>query len=139
MKKDIRNLKKRYLIWLYKTTKEELDKIDRKFTQLEIDKIMLNDFKQAFKRYPAQMRDELDAKLDKFRDYIQDKEMQANKLKFNSADVKELNADYIFLRVKLDSIKSTIKRLFGNKVLAAIQQMYEQQMTQRILRSDSHL
>ena len=43
MDKDSRNLKKRYLIWLYKTTKEALDRIERKFTQADIDKFILMD------------------------------------------------------------------------------------------------
>ena len=41
--KEIKNLKKRYLIWFYKTTKEALDKIERKFTQMEIDKFILKE------------------------------------------------------------------------------------------------
>ena len=43
--KEIKNLKKRYLIWFYKTAKEALDKIERKFTQTEIDKFILKELK----------------------------------------------------------------------------------------------
>ena len=40
-----RNLIKRYLVWCYKTTKEELDKIDRYFTQLIADEFILKQLK----------------------------------------------------------------------------------------------
>ena len=46
-KNDILNLKKRYLIWLYKETKEALDRVDRKFTQIEIDKFILEELQKA--------------------------------------------------------------------------------------------
>lgn len=34
-KTDARGLKFRYCLWFYRTVKEELDKIERKFIQLE--------------------------------------------------------------------------------------------------------
>ena len=37
-KDDANSLTQRYLFWLYKTTRDQTDKIDRKFTQLEVDK-----------------------------------------------------------------------------------------------------
>jgi len=37
LKSNERNLIRRYLIWCYKATKEDLDKVDRKFTQLRVD------------------------------------------------------------------------------------------------------
>ena len=40
---DVKNLKKRYFVWLYKTTKEAFDKFERKFTQTEIDKDILQE------------------------------------------------------------------------------------------------
>jgi len=36
-----KNLLRRYLIWCYKTTKEELDKVDRYFTQDVADAYIL--------------------------------------------------------------------------------------------------
>jgi len=41
MKKDGKTLTKRYLLWCYKTTKEQLDWIDRKFTQIQVDRYTL--------------------------------------------------------------------------------------------------
>ena len=39
-KKDEKNLKIRYLTWLYKTVKEAFDRYERKFTQVEIDEFV---------------------------------------------------------------------------------------------------
>ena len=46
-KKDEKNLRIRYLTWLYKTTKEAFDCYERKFTQLEIDEFILKEMEKA--------------------------------------------------------------------------------------------
>ena len=38
---DVKNLKKRYFIWIYKNAKSVFDKFERKFTQVDIDKYIL--------------------------------------------------------------------------------------------------
>ena len=44
---DILKLKKRYLIWLYKETKEAHDRVDRKFTQIDIDRCILEELQKC--------------------------------------------------------------------------------------------
>ncbi|MDD2752421.1 MAG: hypothetical protein PHN59_04750, partial [Candidatus Omnitrophica bacterium] len=66
-RQDLKNLKKRYLVWFYKTSKEALDKVERKFTQLEIDNFVLKEL----------AKQNQDKKLDKFiaefKEYIRNK------------------------------------------------------------------
>ena len=128
-KKDNLNLKKRYLIWLYKTTKEELDKIERKFTQLEIDKAILNDLEKA-------NRDgRLTTYIEEFKAYIRNKESEGMNLKYDSKDLKP---QYRFLELKLGAIENAIKKELGKVVLREIKLLYELEMTERILKSKEH-
>jgi ATP phosphoribosyltransferase len=128
-KEEIKKLKRRYLIWLYKTTKETVDKIERKFTQLEIDKFILKDLR-------SQDRDKKLRKfINEFEVYIQNKEKEGLSLKYNG---KNLNANYEFLTLKLKAIeKAGIKEL-GNKGWAEVKSLYEREMTERILKSTEH-
>jgi len=124
--RDIKNLKKRYLIWLYKVTKEALDKIERKFTQLEIDRFILKEFKKQ----------DSDNRVNKFSDefklYIQNKEKEGLGLKYKN---KELKPGYLFLVLKLKTIEKTIIRELGKAGLEKIKSLYEKEMTERILKS----
>jgi len=43
---DQKNLIRSYLVWCYKTTKEDLDKIDRYFTQNHVDNFILSRLKK---------------------------------------------------------------------------------------------
>ncbi|MDD5432450.1 MAG: hypothetical protein PHO70_05640 [Candidatus Omnitrophica bacterium] len=128
-KLDTKNLKKRYLVWFYKTTKEALDKIERKFTQVEIDKIILKDLNKLDKPKLAQKY------IDEFKVYIQNKLVEGNNLKFDGA---RLRPEYYFLVLKLKAIESVIVKEFGKKVLAEIKFLYEIEMTERILKSTEH-
>ena len=127
--KEIKNLKKRYLIWFYKTAKEALDKIERKFTQAKIDKFILKELKSKNK----------DKKSDKFiaefEAYILNKEMDGLSLKFEG---KQIKPDYVFLELKLKTIEKAIVKEFGKKGLDEIKSMYEKEMTERILKSTEH-
>jgi len=128
-KEDLKNLKKRYLIWLYKTTKEELDRIERKFTQLEIDKFILKELKKQNK----------DKKTEKFiaefQAYILSKEMDGLSLKYEG---KQLKPDYNFLSLKLQIIEKAIQKELGKKDLEQIKSLYEKEMIERILKSVEH-
>ena len=127
--KDIKNLKKRYLIWFYKTAKEALDKVERKFTQLEIDKQVLKELKSKSK----------DKKNDKFiaefEAYILNKEMDGMELKFEGKQVKP---GYAFLELKLKAVEKAIQKELGKKSLDDIKALYEKEKTERILRSTEH-
>ena len=125
MRKQINfGLKKRYLIWFYKQVRESLDKVDRKFTQLEIDQYILEqmrklDTNRAAKNY-----------IEEFKVYIQNKEKDALGRKYNG---KELKPEYYFLQLKLQAIEKSIEKEFGKKGLEEIEALYEQEMVRRIL------
>lgn len=123
---DIKNLKKRYLIWLYKTTKESLDKIERKFTQASIDKFLLKELK----RQDKQKR--LDKFIDEFSLYLENKEKEGIGLKFEG---KTLKPQYTFLVFKLKAIEKAIVKEFGKAGLKEIKSLYEKEMIERILKS----
>lgn len=125
-KKGTKNLKKRYLIWFYKTTKEALDKIERKFTQVEVDRIILKALKKADKDGSLRIF------VRQFEDYIQKKEEDGSSLKYEN---KKLKPHYIFLVKKLEAIEKTISQELGKDVLAEIKLLYEMEMTERILKS----
>ncbi len=123
-KQDSKSLKKRYLIWFYKQVRESLDKIDRKFTQLEIDQYILEqmrkfDTSRAAKNY-----------IEEFKVYIQNKEKDALGRKYEG---KELKPEYYFLQLKLQAIEKSIEKEFGKKGLEEIEVFYEQEMIRRIL------
>ncbi len=126
---DKKNLKKRYLLWLYKTTKEALDKIERKFTQLEIDKFILKELKRLDK----------DKKIKKhirgFESYIQNKEKEGLGLRY---EFGQLKPDYCFLSLKLKAVENSIIKELGKNSLKEIKALYEKEMTERILRSTEH-
>lgn len=128
-KKDIKNLKRRYLIWFYKTTKEELDKIERKFTQLEIDRFILKELKNKDKEKRAEKF------MAEFQAYILNKEMDGIGLKYEG---KQLKPAYYFLELKLKAIEKAILKELGNKGLDEIKALYEKEMAGRILKSVEH-
>lgn len=125
-KRDIKNLKKRYLIWFYKATKEALDKIERKFTQLDIDKFILKELKAKDKEKRAEKF------IAEFQAYILSKEMDGIGLKYEG---RQLKPDYYFLELKLKSIEKAIVKELGMKTLDEIKALYEKEMTERILKS----
>src|SRR3989338_5707293 len=126
-KQDLKNLKKRYLIWLYKTTKDTLDKIERKFTQLEIDRLLLKELRNSDKDNKAKKF------IDEFDMYAQNKKTEAMNLKYDNGQVKP---EYDFLDLKLKSIEKAVTKQFGKKVLEEIKLLYEMEMTERILKSE---
>jgi len=128
-KQDKKNLKKRYLAWLYKTTKDSLDRIERKFTQLDIDKFILNELNKLDKKSQAQKF------IDEFKTYIQNKEKDGISLKYKGG---QLNPDYYFLDLKLKAIEKAIIKELGKKALEEIKLLYEIEMTERILKSTEH-
>ncbi len=129
VKKDKRLLKGRYLLWLYKTTKEALDRVDRKFTQLEIDKVILKELIRSDKgkRIKKHIRE--------FQNYIQNKEKEGVDLKYEN---EQLRPDYCFLVSKLKAIESSIIKELGKNNLRKIKALYEKEMTERLLRSTEH-
>jgi hypothetical protein len=128
-KQDILNLKKRYLIWLYKTTKEAWDKVERKFTQLDIDRAILDELNKLDSSKRAK------SFIEGFANYIRNKEKEGLDLKYEGSKLKP---DYYFLDLKLRAIEKVIVRELGKKALGEIKSLYEKEMTERILKSTEH-
>lgn len=135
-KQDVNSLTKRYLIWLYKTTKEAFDRYERKFTQLEVDELLLQEIEKELKAsyLPSEAKD-LSKFVNDFRAYIAEKEKACLALKYKG---KRTNPDFIFQDVKLNAIEAVIKKYLGAKGLTEIKKAYEKEMTERILRSTEH-
>lgn len=127
-KQDALNLKKRYLIWLYKTTREALDKIERKFTQLEIDRLILKELNKRKNK-------DITKFIEEFKNYIQNKESDGLSLKYEGAKLKP---EYQFLVLKLNAVEKAITRILGKSSLKQIKSLYEKEMTERILKSTEH-
>ena len=125
---DTFNLKKRYLIWLYKETKEALDRIDRKFTQIEIDKFIREELRQEEFKAPKF--------FDDFNTYVNNKEQDCETLR--SKEGKYLNPEHQFLFLKLKAVEKAIVKELGPEGLEEIKNLYQQEMADRILRSTEH-
>jgi hypothetical protein len=130
-KQDAINLKKRYLIWLYKTAKEAFDCYERKFTQLEIDQQLLKEIEAELKdSYMPDDKKEIEKAVNDYRNYIIEKEEACLKLKYKG---DKINPDFIFLDVKLNAIENIIKKELGDRALREIKESYEEEMLRRIL------
>ncbi len=125
-------LTKRYLIWCYKTTKEKIDWIDRKFTQLEVDYFMLSKLE---KQYSKEKSADRKKHLNEFKAYIKDKEKRSHGIKFVDNKKKTFTPEYFYLRNRLDAIEQSIVSFYSKKVLSAVKGMYEEEMTRRILQA----
>lgn len=131
-----KSLIRRYLLWCYKTTKEELDRIDRKFTQVLVDRHLLKylnsrvDQDKAFQICSHQILE--------FEKYINTKEQDGINQKFITAKDKTLKPDYLFLQARLKAIENAIKYFLGAKALLSFSTLYEKEMTRRILESREH-
>lgn len=129
-KQDLRNLKKRYLIWLYKTTKEALDKIERKFTQLEVDSFLLKELRKTGK---GQKYEKF---IEELETYIENKTKDGLQLKYENGE--DLKPDYLLLVLKLKAIEKAITAGFSRKFLQEVKTLYEIEMTERILTGTEH-
>ena len=130
---DIKNLKRRYLIWLYKTTKEAFDKFERKFTQLEIDKFILSQMEKELKEsYLPHEKEALEKHINDFLNYIDEKEKACLQLKYKG---KKTNPEFLFLDLKLQAVEKAITGELGRSALAEIKALYEKEMLERILKS----
>lgn len=130
-KKDEKNLKERYLTWLYKMTKEAFDRYERKFTQVEIDEFILKEMEKELRgSYLPQEKKALEKLVNDFRNYIAEKEKACLKLKYKG---KKIEPEFIFLDVKLDAIEKAIVSEFGKCALDKMKEDYQQEMLRRIM------
>ncbi|MHC4505481.1 MAG: hypothetical protein ACYTFI_19425 [Planctomycetota bacterium] len=133
--RDIRGLKFRYLLWLYKTTKEALDRTERKFTQLEVDRGILQRMEEAANALGPDQGEALAPQLQELRDYVDKKERDGKDLKFDGGDLKP---EHRFLVMKLESIEKVAADQLGREALDEIRVSYEREMRRRILESKGH-
>lgn len=132
---DKASLHKRYLFWLYRMTREELDKIDRKFTQLDVDKEIQKSLNDKIRGLGAAFEEKLSPFLKEWKEYVFQKESDAQKLKF--AEDGQMDPQYLFLRLKLEAIEQAAKARFGSKGLAEFKKLYEESAFKRILEDTS--
>lgn len=133
-RRDRKNLQFRYFLWLYKTTKEEFDRIERKFTQVDIDRMIL--------RYMAGHGDSVLKRestpgkfLKDFKNYIDKKEKEGVELKFEG---KKLKPEYHHLSLKLEAIEKIIVAECSRRGLRRIKALYEHEMRRRIIEAREH-
>lgn len=133
-----RHLIHRYLIWCYKTTKEDLDRIDRYFTQVLVDRKILDFLKKQKEVCGAGKNPDCARKVDEFRDYMDNKEKAVFPKKFADASGKTLQPEYWYLKNRLAAIEQAVREFLGKKQLKTIRSLYEAEMTQRILAAREH-
>jgi len=133
---DVKNLKKRYCVWLYKTAKELFDRYERKFTQIDIDKDILDAMEdELLGAYLPHEKDAIQKHINEFKKYIEDKEKACAELRDQH---KKINPDFIFSEIKLDAVEKVITKELGRKGLEEIKSLYEKEMTERILKATEH-
>ncbi|MFA5319745.1 MAG: hypothetical protein WBE75_01195 [Candidatus Omnitrophota bacterium] len=129
--KDVLALERRYLLWLYKTTKEAFDRYERKFTQLEIDGFILEEVSRKCREaYLPDEKEDMEVRLEAMRAYVSDKENACLKFKYQG---KKTNPEYLFLDIKLQAVEKAVIKKFGKEGLRRIKALYEQEMAERIL------
>lgn len=130
-----KNLTRRYLVWCYKETKEELDKIDRYFTQLKADDFILAQLKNTKDYRPSAGHRDYKNLVDQFKIYMNKKKSNVLKKKFRDNKHTKLNPEYQYLCNRFSAIEKTIAHFLGAKELNKISLLYEQEMIRRILGS----
>jgi hypothetical protein len=129
-----KNLIRRYLIWCYKTTREAFEKTERKSTQLTVDYGLL-EYLQKCSDVKALTAG---GKIEEFENYIRKKEGDYEKQKFADPQIKRLNIEYCYLQNRLAAIEKMAENLLGVKGLNEIKELYEAEMTRRILEAREH-
>ena len=130
------DLIRRYLVWCYKTTKEELDKIDRYFTQAVVDDYFIERLK-TLPEYKA--RSTLFYKsVEDFIQYAREKKTKAEGKKFADSAKTVLHPGYQCLKARFEVIEQAIRHFFDQKELERVAALYENEMTERILKAREH-
>ncbi|MBP9854122.1 MAG: hypothetical protein KBD53_04560 [Candidatus Omnitrophica bacterium] len=132
-----KNLIRRYLIWCYKTTKEDLDRIDRYFTQNIVDDFILEGLVKT-KEYQLSSDEDYKNLIRNFEQYKIEKFRKAEERKFLDEKKNILKPQYIYLQNRLRSIEQAAIHFLGEDDLMKIIELYELEMTQRILTAREH-
>lgn len=131
-----KDLIRRYLIWCYKTTKEELDRVDRYFTQAIVDEKLLKALKSEAKK--AGDNPVLTKKVEEFQTYMDTKMKNVLPKKYLDVSKKVLQPEYWYLQTRFKAIEQAIVSFLGEKELRSVQNLYETEMTRRILEAREH-
>ena len=125
-------------MWCYKTTKEQVDRIDRKFTQLLVDEHILKklEHQEFFGTRTAQQ--EYLRKITEFKKYMADKRKDAYSLKFSDKQKAQLNSEYYYLKKRLEAVEQAIVYFLNRKELLMIKTIYEQEMLKRLVEAREH-
>ena len=134
-----KDLVRRYFVWCYKTTKEELDKIDRYFTQLKVDEFVLNQLKKSKGYIDKGTNLEFVRLVDEFQAYKKKKEDNVLKRKYQNGKGGNWEVNYQYLSCRMDGLEKAIIYFLGKKELGHIRLLYEEEMTQRILQAREHV
>jgi hypothetical protein len=133
-----KGLIKRYLLWCYKTTKEEIDKVDRKFTQIIVDDVLLKELESMNPPNEKSVRDAYLMKLGDFRKYKDEKKQAAQKEKYLDPQNKTLLPQYHYLKNRLKAVEKAICLFLSEAELKKIKVLYEEEMVRRILAAREH-
>ncbi len=131
-------LYRRYLLWAYKTTRESLERIERKTTQLVIDDYLRKRIGQKKITLKGKDRRSYEGYLAEFDQYIAAKRADEKKLKYAADSSTELNPQYLFLCHRLEAIESAIVHFLGKKELNHTVKLFNAEFTRRILESRDH-
>jgi hypothetical protein len=132
---DLKDLKFRYLLWLYKNAKEELDRIERKFTQVDIDRKIFRYMSEHIDSTKLKRRDESGKFLKELKAYSDKKEKNGAALKFEEGKLKPA---YYHLVLKLEAVEKAIADDLGRRGLKGIKALYEHEMRRRIIEAKEH-
>ena len=136
MTNNEKRLIRRYLVWCYKTVKESLDRIDRYYTQNQVDSFILSKF-SAKNSTPAV--DPVYRKLvQEFTSYAQAKLDNADKKKYVDKENGRLHPEYQYLLNRFKAIEGAVKHFLGAQELQRMGREYEQEMTSRIWSAKEH-
>ena len=130
------DLIRRYLVWCYKTTKEDLDKIDRYFTQAVVDDYLIERLKNL-----SEYKDRgtfFHKSVEDFVQYAREKKAKAEGKKFADSARKTLHPDYQYVNARVEAIEQAICHFFDQKEVERVAALYENEMTERILKAREH-
>jgi hypothetical protein len=132
---DRDSLYKRYLFWLYKTIREEADRVDRKFTQLALDEQIAVLLERDMAALDKDLRQGVGPHVEEWKSYIAQKADDARKLKFSESGL--LKFEYVFLRLKLKAVERLIVERLGRRRLNEFRRRLEEAAMQGILQDHS--
>jgi hypothetical protein len=138
---DKQNLYRRYLLWCYKTTREALERVDRKFTQLDVDRFIHGELLKEPDLKEEPLAGRYRPGIEAFEKYMEEKERKAVAEKYQDAEAAEGSgqaAEYWSLCKRYQAVKRAVRKFCGSGAPAEFARLYEQEMTRRILEAREH-